>query len=281
MVVKYIGAHISALGGVEKVLERAHNLKATAISFFVKNQLRWVSPPLKHVSIIKFKEKCLKYKYNSNQILPHASYLINLGHPNLDQLEKSRNCFIDELHRCRQLDLIFLNVHPGSHLYKTSVNDCLKRISESINLALEKIRGITVVIENTSGQGSNVGYKFEHLAMIIDNVQDKTRIGICLDTCHLFSAGYDLRTIQDCLNTFSLFDKIVGLKYLKGIHLNDSKGDFNSHIDRHHSLGWGNIGILAFIWIAKNKNFSNIPIILETINPKIWDQEIFWIKSIL
>lgn len=280
MTIKYIGAHVSAVGGVDKVLERAHRLKATALSFFVKNQLRWNSPSLSKISIINFKKFCLKYGYSANQMLPHANYLINLGHPDLDQLEKSRNCFIDELYRCRQLGLIFLNIHPGSHLNKISIDDCLERISESVNLALDKIRGITVVIENTSGQGSNVGYNFKHLSIIINNIKDKSRIGICLDTCHLFSSGYDLRTEQDCLNTFNLFDKLIGINYLKGLHLNDSKGFFNSRIDRHQSLGLGNIGRSAFIWIMKNIKFNNIPIILETINSKIWDKEISWLKSI-
>ncbi|BBI01124.1 endonuclease IV [Buchnera aphidicola (Nipponaphis monzeni)] len=276
---KYIGAHISSLGGIDKTIHRAFKIKATGMSFFLKNQLRWKSPDLDEQTIINFKNERIKYKYTPQQILPHSSYLINLGHPNLENLEKSRICFIDELKRCKQLGLIYLNFHPGSHLRKISINECLKRISESINIGLESVTGVTIVIENTSGQGSNLGYKFEHLAFIISNVTNKSRIGVCLDTCHLFSSGYDIRTNESCENTFNLFDKIVGIHYLKGMHLNDSKNVFNSRIDRHHSLGKGNIGKQAFIWIMNNEQFNNMPIILETINPNIWWKEIKWLKS--
>lgn len=279
MVKKYLGAHISILGGVDKVFQRSYALKATAMSFFVKNQRRWFAPSFSNNIIINFKKNCSKYGYKPNQILPHGSFLINLGHPDLEKLEKSRNCFYDELNRCKQLGLIFFNIHPGSHLNKISEHRCLDRISESINLGLEKVKGITVVIENTSGQGSNIGYKFEHLAIIINNIKDKSRIGVCLDTCHLFSSGYDLRTIATCENTFSLFDDSVGINYLKGLHLNDSKSLFNSRVDRHHSLGLGHIGKLAFIWIMQNNLFNEMPLILETIDSTIWNKEIFWLRS--
>ncbi|QIE01881.1 deoxyribonuclease IV [Buchnera aphidicola] len=275
----YIGAHISSAGGVEKTILRACQINATAFSFFTKNQIQWYAKPLIQKQIDCFKNLCIKYKFTPNQILPHSSYLINLGHPVDELLKKSQILFLDEMTRCSQLGLNFLNFHPGSHLNKITESSCLSRISHSINMILDQTQNITAVLENTAGQGTNVGYCFEHLAEIIDNIHDKSRIGVCLDTCHLFVSGYDLRTIQDCKNTFNKFNNIIGLKYLKGIHLNDSKKNINSRVDRHESLGLGKIGTEAFSWIIRNNNFSNIPMILETINPKIWKQEIQWLRS--
>ncbi|QCI24236.1 deoxyribonuclease IV [Buchnera aphidicola (Muscaphis stroyani)] len=276
---KYIGAHVSASGGVEKAILRAYEIKATAFSFFTKNQRQWNSNSLTNNKINDFKKHCKKYQFSPIQILPHSSYLINLGHPLDILLEKSRSAFIDDVIRCDQLGLMFLNVHPGSHLNKITENMCLLRIAESINITLEQTKNIIIVIENTAGQGTNMGYCFEHLHQIIHNVNNKSRIGVCIDTCHLFASGYDLRSEKNCEKTFREFDKIIGFKYLKGIHLNDSKKNFNSHIDRHESLGLGKIGTTAFKWIMKNNIFNNIPIILETINPKIWKSEISWLKS--
>lgn len=275
---KYIGAHMSSSGGLEAAVFRATQIESTAFSFFTKNQRQWFSPPLVQCKIDNFKKACIKYKFTPKQILPHSSYLINLGHPINSLLEKSRSSFIDEMIRCSQLGLFFLNFHPGSHLNQITESICLLRIAESINIALEKTKNVIAVIENTAGQGTNVGYCFEHLSEIIYNIDDKSRVGVCIDTCHLFASGYDLRTKEDCENTFKLFDKIIGLNYLKGIHLNDSKKEFNSRVDRHQSLGLGKIGKLAFKWIIKNKNFYNIPIILETINHKIWKEEISWLR---
>ncbi|QCI19717.1 MAG: deoxyribonuclease IV [Buchnera aphidicola (Brevicoryne brassicae)] len=276
---KYIGAHVSSSGGLEKAVLRAFQIKATAFSFFTRNQRQWFSPPLIQEKIDKFKKFCIKYNFKPQQILPHSSYLINLGHPTDTLLEKSRLSFIDEIVRCNQLGLMFLNFHPGSHLNKITETDCLTRISKSINIALKKTKNTIAVIENTAGQGTNVGYSFEHISEIIKNIDDKSRIGVCLDTCHLFASGYDLRTVEDCENTFFKFNNLIGFKYLKGIHLNDSKKNFNSRVDRHESLGLGKIGKFAFKWIIRNKNFYNIPIILETINPMIWEKEISWLRS--
>ncbi|QIQ41741.1 MAG: deoxyribonuclease IV [Buchnera aphidicola (Microlophium carnosum)] len=275
----YIGAHISSSGGLEKVVLRAVQIKATAFSFFTRNQRQWLSPPLIQKKIDYFKELCIKYTFTPQQILPHSSYLINLGHPDNNLLKKSRVAFIDEITRCSQLGLIFLNFHPGSHLNRITEDSCLLRISDSINMALEKTKNVIAVIENTAGQGTNVGYSFEHLSEIVKNVDDKSRVGVCIDTCHLFASGYDLRTKQDCENTFEKFNNIIGLKYLRGIHLNDSKRKINSRVDRHESLGLGEIGKFAFRWIIRNKNFCNIPIILETVNPVIWEEEIYWLRS--
>ncbi|NHB91452.1 deoxyribonuclease IV [Photorhabdus cinerea] len=276
---KFVGAHVSAAGGADQAVIRAHELQATAFALFTKNQRQWNAPPLTTDVIDKFKENCERYGYGSRQILPHDSYLINLGHPETDALEKSRLAFIDEMQRCEQLGIDLLNFHPGSHLNKIDVDKCLARIAESINLALNKTQGVTAVIENTAGQGTNLGFKFEHLAAIINGVEDKSRVGVCIDTCHAFAAGYDLRTENACKQTFQEFEKIVGFQYLCGMHLNDAKSEFASRVDRHHSLGEGNIGKTPFSYIMKDARFDEIPLILETINPDIWLQEIAWLKS--
>ncbi|MCT8344708.1 deoxyribonuclease IV [Photorhabdus kleinii] len=275
---KFVGAHVSAAGGVDQAVIRAHELKATAFALFTKNQRQWHAPPLTADVIDKFKENCERYGYGSRQILPHDSYLINLGHPEIEALEKSRLAFIDEMQRCEQLGIDLLNFHPGSHLNKIDVDKCLARIAESINIALNKTQGVIAVIENTAGQGTNLGFKFEHLAAIIDGVEDKNRVGVCIDTCHAFAAGYDLRTNDACKQTFQQFEKIVGFQYLCGMHLNDAKSEFASRVDRHHSLEEGNIGKTPFSYIMKDARFDGIPLILETINPDIWPQEIAWLK---
>ncbi|EOX2922733.1 deoxyribonuclease IV [Providencia stuartii] len=277
---KYVGAHVSASGGVDQAVIRAHEINATAFALFTKNQRQWKAPPLSEEVIEKFKANCAKYGYGKHQILPHDSYLINLGHPEQEALEKSRIAFIDEMQRCEQLGIDLLNFHPGSHLKKIDIDDCLARIAESINIALNETQGVIAVIENTAGQGSNLGYRFEHLAKIIEDVDDKSRVGVCIDTCHAFAAGYDLRTEEACEETFKQFSDIVGFEYLKGMHLNDAKSEFASRVDRHHSLGEeGNIGYTPFSYIMKDPRFDGIPLILETINPDIWPQEIAWLKS--
>ncbi|WP_323659271.1 deoxyribonuclease IV [Pectobacterium versatile] len=276
---KYIGAHVSASGGVDQAVIRAHEIQATAFALFTKNQRQWQAASLSTEVIDRFKAACEQYAYTPAQILPHDSYLINLGHPDAEALEKSRIAFIDEMSRCQQLGLSLLNFHPGSHLKQIEEADCLARIAESINIALAETDGVTAVIENTAGQGSNLGFRFEHLAAIIDGVEDKSRVGVCIDTCHAFAGGYDLRTEADCEATFAEFDRIVGFRYLRGMHLNDAKSAFASRVDRHHSLGEGNIGKTAFSYIMKDARFDGIPMILETINPDIWADEIAWLKS--
>lgn len=276
---KFVGAHVSAAGGVDQAVLRAHEIKATAFALFTKNQRQWKAAPLSTEVIDKFKKNCELYNYTPSQILPHDSYLINLGHPEEDALEKSRDAFLDEMQRCEQLGIELLNFHPGSHLNKIDVDKCLQKIAQSINITLEKTKNVTAVIENTAGQGTNLGYRFEHLAAIIDGVEDKSRVGVCIDTCHTFAAGYDLRTIEDCEKTFAEFEKVVGFQYLKAMHLNDAKSELASRVDRHHSLGKGNIGKVPFSYIMQDKRFDGIPLILETINPDIWPEEIAWLKS--
>ncbi|MDD2278831.1 MAG: deoxyribonuclease IV [Bacteroidales bacterium] len=271
---KFVGAHVSAAGGVENAPINAHEIGAKAFALFTKNQRQWISAPLTDQSIKRFKENCLKHGYKPEHILPHDSYLINLGHPEEDALKKSRDAFIDELRRCEQLGLDRLNFHPGSSLGKVSDEQCLKTIAESVNIALRQTRGVIAVIENTSGQGSNLGYMFEHLAAIIDGVEDKSRVGVCIDTCHAFTAGYDIKTANGYQKTWEDFDRIVGFKYLKGMHLNDSKKELGSRVDRHDSIGEGFIGIEAFERIMNDNRFDGIPLILETTDPVIWAKEI-------
>lgn len=276
---KFVGAHVSASGGVDQAVIRAHELEATAFALFTKNQRQWKAAPLSADVIDRFKSACAQYGFGPEQILPHDSYLINLGHPVTEALEKSREAFLDEMQRCEQLGLTLLNFHPGSHLMQIDEDKCLARIAESINIVLDKTQGVTAVIENTAGQGSNLGFKFEHLAAIIDGVEDKSRVGVCIDTCHAFAAGYDLRTEEHCQKTFKELGDVVGFNYLRGMHLNDAKSEFNSRVDRHHSLGEGNIGKTVFSYIMRDERFDNIPLILETVNPDIWAEEIAWLKA--
>ncbi|WP_390903551.1 deoxyribonuclease IV [Vibrio paucivorans] len=271
---KYIGAHVSAAGGVDQAPLRAKEIGANAFALFTKNQRQWAAKPLTSKTIAAFKKNCQALGFQPEQILPHDSYLINLGAPEEEKLAKSRAAFIDEMERCHQLGLTLLNFHPGSHLKKISEKQCLARIAESINLAHQAVPEVVAVIENTAGQGTNLGWRFEHLAEIISQVEDKTRVGVCIDTCHTFAAGYDLRTKEACAETFRAFDEIVGMHYLRAMHLNDSKTEFSARVDRHHSLGEGEIGWPCFEYIASDPRFNTIPLILETINPDIWPEEI-------
>ena len=276
---KYVGAHVSAAGGVENSVLNANKIGASGFALFTKNQRQWFAKPLEDKKIAKFKELMKEYGFNEDMVLPHDSYLINLGHPEIEKREKSLNSFIDEAKRVEQLGLKYLNFHPGSHLKKISEEECLDFISESLNTALKETKSAVFVMETTAGQGSNLGYKFEHLAYIIDKITDKERIGVCIDTAHIFAAGYDIRTKEAYEKTMQQFDEIVGFQYLKGMHINDSKAKFASRVDRHHSLGKGEIGIDAFKFIMSDKRIDNIPLILETIDPEIWEEEIKLLKS--
>ncbi len=271
---KYIGAHVSAAGGVENAPLNAVAIGAKAFALFTKNQKRWVSPPLTEKSILEFRENMDKAGISSDMVLPHDSYLINLGNPDVEKREKSLDAFILEAKRARQLGLKLLNFHPGSHLGKIDSNACMELISDGINKAIAETESVVFVLETTAGQGNNVGHKFEHLADIIENIRDKFRIGVCIDTCHIFAAGYDIRTEEAYNNTMEQFDSIIGLKYLKGFHLNDAKSEFKSRVDRHDSIGKGNIGAGAFKFIIEDSRTDNMPLILETPNPEIWAEEI-------
>jgi deoxyribonuclease-4 len=271
---KYIGAHVSASGGVDKAPENASLIGARAFALFTKNQRQWFSNPLTLASIKAFRDNCEKYDYKPFQILPHDSYLINLGHPEKEPLEKSRTSFLDEMQRCELLGLDRLNFHPGSHLNSIGIEECLKSIAESINIVLGKTKGVTAVIENTAGQGTNLGHTFEQLRAIIDDVEDKSRVGVCIDTCHAFTSGYDVKTPDGFNKTFEKFNEIIGFKYLKGMHLNDSKKEFGTRVDRHDNIGIGFIGEETFSILMNDARFDNIPLILETPDESLWEAEI-------
>jgi deoxyribonuclease-4 len=276
---KYIGAHVSAAGGVENAPLNAQKIGATAFALFTKNQRQWAAPPLTAESIAAFKSNCDKFGYKPQQILPHDSYLINLGHPEKDALQKSRDAFLDEMQRCEQLGLDRLNFHPGGHLNKITEDECLATIASSINWALNKTSGVVAVIENTAGQGTNLGFSFYHLKKIIDQVDDKTRVGVCIDTCHAYSAGYDIKTKAGFEQVFKEFDEVVEFKYLKGMHLNDSKKELGSRVDRHDSLGKGTLGLEVFDCIMNDSRFDGIPLILETPDEELWADEIKLLKN--
>ena len=277
---KYIGAHVSASGGVENAPLNAAAIGAKAFALFTKNQKQWKAAPLTQKSIKAFKDNCEKFQFSPAQILPHDSYLINLGHPEEEGLTKSREAFLDEMQRCEQLGLDRLNFHPGSHLKKMTEEECLVRIAESINLTLDKTNGVMAVIENTAGQGSNLGYKFEQLAYIIDRVEDKSRVGVCLDTAHTLASGYDLTSRMAIDETFREFEEIVGFQYLKGMHINDSKKELATRVDRHDSLGKGFMGMEVFDFIMNDDRFDNIPLILETPDESLWAEEIQLLYSL-
>ncbi len=271
---KYIGAHVHVTGGVENAPVNAGAIGARAFALFTKNQRQWTAAPYTEKNISLFKERCREYGYSPKHILPHDSYLINLGNPDAEGLEKSRAAFLDEMRRCEQLGLELLNFHPGSSLKKISDEACLERIAESINLAIGQTQGVCAVIENTAGQGSNMGYTFEQIAYIIDRVDDKERVGVCIDTCHTFAAGYDLSTESGFAETFDRFDEVIGFKYLKGMHLNDSKKGVGSRVDRHECIGKGMMGLTAFRMIMHDSRFDDMPLILETPDEEGWAEEI-------
>jgi len=276
---KLIGAHVSAAGGVENAPLNAHKIGANAFALFTKNQRQWVAKPLSPKSIDAFRKNCEEFGFFASSILPHDSYLINLGHPEKDALEKSRTAFVDEMQRCEQLGLDRLNFHPGSHLKKVDEKTCLTTIADSINIALEKTTSVIAVIENTAGQGTNLGFTFEQIAFIIDKVDDKSRVGVCIDTCHAYAAGYDIKTPEGFNATWEKFNEIIGIQYLKGMHINDTKKGFGTRVDRHELIGKGFLGIDAFKMIMADSRFNDIPLILETPNEAGWADEIKLLRS--
>lgn len=277
---KYVGAHVSTAGGVSSAPLNAHNIGAKAFALFTRNPSRWKSKEITSKEAEKFKQQCIEFGYSPDIILPHDSYLINLGAPDPEKLAMSRDAFLDEMRRCQQLGLKLLNFHPGSHLNQMETDACLDLIAESINLTLQKTEGVKAVIENTAGQGSNLGFKFEHLRHIIDRVDDKSRVGVCIDTCHLFASGYGLVTPEEYEATWAEFDKIVGFGNLCAMHLNDSKKGQASRVDRHESLGKGTLGPDFFKMLMNDPRFNGIPMVLETPDESLWSQEIAWLYSL-
>lgn len=277
---KPIGAHVSAQGGVQNAPLNAMAIGANAFALFTKNQRQWHAKPLEPESIAAFRRNLKASGIDPRHVLPHDSYLINLAHPDDEGLQKSRQAFLDEAQRCWQLGLGLLNFHPGATLNRIDDEAGLQRVAESLNWMLERVPEVTAVIESTAGQGSNLGHRFEHLARIIDGVEDKTRVGVCLDTCHLFTAGYDLRTAAACQVTFAEFERVVGFRYLRGMHLNDAKPELGSRVDRHESLGRGRLGWTVFEHIMNDPRFDDIPLVLETIDETLWPEEIRALRAL-
>ena len=271
---KYIGAHVSSSGGVENAPLHAKEIGAKAFALFTRNQRQWRSSPLSAKSITLFRERCAEFGFAPEHILPHDSYLINLGNPDAEGLTKSREAFLDEMRRCEQLGLKLLNFHPGSHLNKMEPEACLALIADSINWTLAQTEGVTAVIENTAGQGTNLGYTFEQIATIIEQVEDKSRVGVCIDTAHTLASGYEIRTAAGFTDTFRKFEEVIGFHYLRGIHLNDSKKELSTRVDRHDSVGKGVMGMELFRMLMQDSRFDNIPIILETPDESLWAEEI-------
>ncbi len=278
---KYVGAHVSASGGVDNAPLNAHAIGAKAFALFTKNQRQWFAAAYKEETIERFKQRVDELGFDPDHILPHDSYLINLGHPTEEGIKKSRQAFFDEMSRCEQLGLNRLNFHPGSHLNQVPIDECLDRIAESINMALERTNGVCAVIENTAGQGTNLGHTFEQLAHIIDKVDDKSRVGVCLDTAHTLAAGYEIRTKEAFEETMKAFHEVVGISYLKGMHINDSKKEVGSRVDRHDSLGKGVMNMDLFSFIMNDPRFDNMPLILETPDESIWAEEIQLLYSLV
>jgi deoxyribonuclease IV len=271
---KYIGPHVSTSGGVQNAPRNAFEFGATGFGMFTKNQRQWSAPPYDEPTVTAFKKNLADRGFCASQVLPHDTYLINLGNPNPAAFKKSYEAFVDELRRCRQLGLSMLNIHPGSHLRLISEEACMERIAGAINRAHEETGGVTVVLENTAGQGSNIGYSFEQLAFMISRISDKSRIGFCFDTCHAFAAGYDLRTKKAYDATMRRLGDIVGFDYLSAVHVNDAKADLGSRLDRHQSIGKGTLGTDAFKMLMADDRFDGIPFVLETIDESLWPQEV-------
>lgn len=276
---KYIGAHVGVSGGVAGTPATAASIGAKAFALFTGSSNRWVSKAISEEAAEEFKANCRLYGFTPGVILPHDNFLINLGSPDAKKLELSRKSFLDEMKRCEQLGLEMLNFHPGSHVNGHSEKSCLDLIAESINLTLEQTSGVTAVLESTAGQGSNMGYLFEHLAHIIGKIEDKSRIGVCIDTCHTYSAGYDLATEEGYLATWNAFDEIIGRDYLRALHLNDDKRELGSRVDRHAPIGEGTLGREFFIRLVNDPRFDDMPLILETPDEERWPEEIAWLYS--
>lgn len=258
-----LGAHMSIAGGVHTAIDRAVSIGCTALQVFTKNSNQWHARPLAIDDIQNYKRKIADARIAP--VVAHDSYLINLCATNKEILQKSREAFIDELTRCESLGIQLLNFHPGAH-GGAGEEEGIKKVIESLNIAHEKTAQFRVLstVETTAGQGTAVGYRFEHVAKIIEGVDKPERMAVCIDTCHIFAAGYELRTEDGCQKTFEEFDAILGLRRLAAFHLNDSKRELGSRVDRHEHIGKGMIGKRGFSWLMKDVRFHQIPKILET-----------------
>ena len=271
---KLIGVHVSSQPDISAAPAEAHSLGARAFACDLFDATDFKRPPLDDAVADRFIAECLRYGYGPDSILPHSSFMINFGNPDKRKNAMSRKIFIDEMRRCRRLGITMLNFHPGAHLKSIEPSECLTLIADSINRCLEVTDGVKVVIENTAGQGTALGYTFEQLAAIIDKVEDKSRVGVCIDSCHAFAAGYDMATPEGYDAVWADFDAAVGFGYLSAMHLNDALRPLGSKIDRHAPMGRGYIGEAFFRQLMADPRFDGMPLILETPEPELWRDEI-------
>lgn len=271
---KFVGAHVSISGGVSNSPERATEIGANALGIFTKNQRQWKVPPLSDDEIERFKSELAKAKIEPEHVVVHDSYLINIGNPDVEKRKKSLDALLDETIRVERLGLVYLNFHPGSGMKEISEAETLTLIAEGVNEVLAQTKSAVLLLEATAGQGAHVGYQFEQLTTIIEKIDSKKRIGVCLDTCHIFVAGYDIRTPETYGETMKSFNKIVGLKYLKALHLNDAKNELGSRVDRHACLGEGHLDWQTFKNIMVDKRLDDIPMVLETPDKELWKEEV-------
>jgi deoxyribonuclease-4 len=275
-----IGAHIFVNGGVDSAITKAEEFGFTAIQIFTRNNNRWTSKPLSDKEINAFKEKLASS--NIKVVVSHDSYLINLCAVDPENLEKSRLAFKDELDRCEQLGIPYLNFHPGSH-GGAGEDEGIKLIAESLNLLHQQTKGYKVksMLEATAGQGNALGYKFEQLAKIIELVEEKERMCVCIDTAHIFAAGYNIKDPKEYKKVMKNFDDIIGLDLLKCIHMNDSKKPLGSRVDRHDHIGKGEIGLDGFSNFMNDKRLKDVALILETPKGKEQLEDLENVKTLL
>lgn len=283
-VTRYIGAHVSAQGGVQNTIPNAREIGANAFALFTRNQRRWNSKPYDQETIDAFRQAMGEAGFAARHVLPHAGYLINVGSPDEEVRTKSIDALAEELTRCAQLDLTMLNVHPGTSKGELDVDATCRRIADGIDRAFDLVEDsrdepVLLVLENTAGQGSSIGRTFEELAAIIDAAKMGDRLRVCVDTCHAFAAGFDIRTADGWNAMMDDLDRAVGLSRLVGLHLNDSVGELGTTKDRHAHIGEGRIGLDAFRALVTDTRLADLPMILETPDPDRWHTEIELLRS--
>lgn len=260
----FIGAHVSAAGGVPNAVQNAIHIGANAFALFLKSQRKWANPPLDETHSINFHEHCNKHDFDQNKhVVPHGSYLVNLAHSDPDRTKQAYDSFLDDLKRCEKLGIALYNFHPGNSVGGDR-DAAIAHLASNLNRAHKETSKVITLLENMAAGGNVIGSTFEDLRDVIELVEDKSRVGVCLDTCHAFAGGYDLRTPETVQKTMSDFDETVGMKYLRALHLNDSKAPFSSHRDLHANIGTGFLGLRAFHAIMNDERVIGLPMVLET-----------------
>ena len=257
------GAHMSVAGGLANAFERIGRVNGKALQIFTKNQRQWFAAPLTDEEIVDF--NAARRKWGDLPIGAHDSYLINLANPEEKAASRAVNAFSDEIHRCAQLDIPYLIMHPGSHL-GAGIESGLAALTANLDRAIAKAASgsVTILLETTAGQGTGLGSRFEELAYVLEHSRYTEQLGVCLDTCHIFGAGYDIRTPLVYEQTIQEFDRVIGLERLKFFHINDSKKELASRVDRHEHIGQGHIGLSGFKLLVNDLRFAGLPMVLET-----------------